>query len=528
MIAPVHKPLHPALKLVNSSLLAKLGELPFDAIAQHPYPLPGADYLTIQSMSPHTAIVGSTGSGKTVLLKHLMSSVLPAPVQEGSLRFRAVIYDPKRELYPFLEGLGISKQQIIVTHPFDSRSASWNLARDFVEPAQIEELAEMIVPKSDSKSSAPGNEFFESTSRIIFQDITESLRILRPNNWELRDIVESVSSLPRLKTILSRTSEGKDSWNAYLSPLERDRQDRTALSIHASLMTYARPFRSLAALWNNAEREFSLEQWHTSSGILLLGADPSRNRTMQRVNQLLMKRVSQLALSRNEERPVDLTWFFLDEVREAGKLEGLRRLMTEGRSKGIRVVLGFQDIEGLYDLYGEHEAEEMIGLCANRIVLHLDTPKTRKWASEFFGQAEVVQPSKGYSDTTGISASSSDSTQWGVGLKDNMLPIEFHNLPLGSLNEGIDFFYAVPGRRNRFHFSSDLFQKAITHETRSNSKAFLKRPASHQKLGKWTKPELESLGLRKKQQPAQKKKTPETDTTEKATSKKEIKTGLLF
>ena len=364
------KPIHPALRFVTSSLLAKNGELDPESIHLHSFPLPGADYLTIQTMSPHTAVVGSTGAGKTIILKHLMSSVLPASVQEGSLRFRAVVYDPKRELYPFLHGMGISQQQIIVTHPFDARSAAWNLAEDFVEPAQIEELAEMIVPKSDSKSVAPGNEFFESTSRIIFQDIIEGLMEAKPGDWELRDIIESVSSLGRLKKILRKTPGGRDSWNAYLSPLERDRQDRTALSIHASLMTYARPFRSLAALWNHTEQQFSLERWHTSSGILLLGADPSRDRTLQRVNQLLMKRICQLTLSRDEERPIDLTWFFLDEVREAGKLDGLRRLMTEGRSKGVRVVLGFQDIEGMYELYGEHQAEEMVGLCANRLILH--------------------------------------------------------------------------------------------------------------------------------------------------------------
>lgn len=515
-----NKPHHPALKLVNSSLLAKNGELPRETVFEYPFPLPGADYLTIQTMSPHTAVIGATGTGKTIILKHLMSSVLPASVQEGTLRFRAVIYDPKRELYPFLNGLGISKQQIIVTHPFDARSAAWNLAQDFVEPAQIEELAEMIVPKSDSKSVAPGNEFFESTSRIIFQDVIQGLIAVRPHDWELRDIVESISSLNRLKAILRKTPDGADSWNAYLSPLERDRHDRTALSIHASLMTYSRPFRSLAALWNHAERQFSLEQWHCSSGIILLGADPSRDRTMQRVNQLLMKRASQLTLSRNEERPLDLTWFFLDEIREAGRLDGLRRLMTEGRSKGIRVVLGFQDIEGMYELYGEHQAEEMIGLCANRLVLHLDNPKTRKWASEFFGEAEVVQPTKGFADTTGYTSSSSDSTQYGLGLKANMLPIEFHNLPLGNPTDGVELFFSVPGRRNRYHFSSELAQQAIAYESRSESPAFVPRPASHQKLKRWTPEELQSIGLRRKLSKGKSKKLPVTE--------KEIKTGLLF
>ena len=74
---------------------------------------------------------------------------LPGPAESGGLRFRALIYDPKRELYPFLCAIGIPEDQIIVTHPFDARAAAWDLARDFQEPAQIEELTELLVPKKN-------------------------------------------------------------------------------------------------------------------------------------------------------------------------------------------------------------------------------------------------------------------------------------------------------------------------------------------------------------------------------------------
>ncbi|MFX8836738.1 type IV secretion system DNA-binding domain-containing protein, partial [Acinetobacter baumannii] len=58
-------------------------------------------------------------------------------------------------------------------------------------------------------------------------------------------------------------------------------------------------------------------------------------------------------------------WFFLDEVREAGELDGLSRLMTKGRSKGACVVLGFQDIDGMRDVYGDQVANEICAQCNN-------------------------------------------------------------------------------------------------------------------------------------------------------------------
>jgi len=522
------KPTHTALGLENASLIASRDtELARQFLGQR-FPLPGTTGLTFGTMAPHTAVIGSSGAGKTLVLKHLMASVLQAPPEQGGLAFRAVIYDPKRELYPFLHGLGISEHHIIVTNPFDARSASWNLAKDFVDDAQIEELAEMLVPTKNHQANS-GGEFFESTSRVIFQEVIESLREVRPESWNLRDIIEAVSSPVRLKAVLRKTSSGRDIWRTYFRLTDNGGQDKTAQSILSSLMTYARPFRSLAALWQHAEREFTLESWHTGSGILLLGSDPSRNKVMQRLNLLLMKRVSQLVLGRNDERPTDLTWFFLDEVREAGKLDGLRRLMTEGRSKGARVVMGFQDIQGMYSVYGEHEAEEMVGLCANRLVMHLDTPKTRKWISEFFGDEEIVQPTRGKSQSHGRDTTNSDSTQWGIGLRGNVLPIELHQLPMGSLENGVDLFFAIPARRNFYHFSAELARAAARHETQSDAVTVESRPMTHQKMIRWDAADKADFGIKTKPRPELSKSgSPKSKGPRRRIEKtRTIKTGQL-
>ena len=441
------RPIHQALQSTTWAQMIRSGQEAGPGLFTRTFPLPGASYLTIENMPPHTAIVGSTGSGKTIIQKHLMSSVLPAPIEKGGLAFRSVVYDPKRELFPFLCKLGIPQSQIIVTQPFDRRSACWDLAADFQEPAQIEELAEMIIPEAKHQSE---NSFFSDTCRIILAEVIGTLHEIRPRQWDLRDVCNICLSLDYLKSILTKTPVGQYSWETYLKPIESEYGDRTAQSILASLATHIKPFQSLAALWHNAEKSFSLERWHKGSGLLLIGADPRRERTLQRLNQLLIRRICQYLLGRDEENSEDLTWFFMDELREAGKLNGIRQLLTEGRSKGARVVVGFQDIEGLYSLYDEHEAEEMIGLCANRVALHLDNPKTRKWASEFFGEAEEYLPGRNKSDTHGREKTTNDGITFGLGLRANVLPIQFHNLPLGNLVDGVKGWYAIPGKRISF------------------------------------------------------------------------------
>ncbi|MCS7466279.1 type IV secretion system DNA-binding domain-containing protein [Stieleria sp. ICT_E10.1] len=496
------KPDHPALDLFNSSLHWKdqYGEevVARDFLREVVFPMPGAE-TNIVDMAPHTAIVGSTGSGKTILLKHFMRSLLSAPYEEGGLQFRAVVYDPKRELFPFLRMMQIPESQIIVTHPFDSRSASWDIAADFTEPAQIEELAELIVPKAENPIHGEGAHFFDNSARIIVQDVIEVFHHIRPRLWELRDVVEVLVNLDYLRAVLAKTSSGRDTWTAYLEPLDRDRGDRTGNSILATLHSYARPFQSLASLWHRAERKFSLDQWHVGSGILLLGADPRRERTLQRINRLLLRRISQLVLGRGDERPIDLTWFFLDEIREAGKLHGLRQLMTEGRSKGARVVLGFQDIEGLYSLYGEHEAGEMVGLCANQLLLHIDNPKTRTWASDFMGEAEIPDVSKTESETQSRDGPTwSRSMQLSVGMRPNVLPVEFHKLPLGNPFRGVPAWFAVPGTRNKAILDSEAAKEAVFFEESCEAEAFSARPSADQQRCVWGAEDLQRFDLNTK------------------------------
>ena len=288
-------------------------------------------------MAPHTALIGSSGSGKTLFQKGWMAAALPGPTESGGLRFRALIYDPKRELYPFLCAIGIPEDQIIVTHPFDARAAAWDLARDFQEPAQIEELTELLVPKKEYTQSE-SSEFFDRATRIILQDLIAGLIDTSSDNWDLRDITECCQNLSFIEQLLDRTPNGRDTWRAFFKTDDARLSD----NIRASIVAAVRPFQTLASIWHRSPRRFSLERWSSGSGILLLGADPRRETTMQRLNQLMFRRVSQLVLGRAEENPADLTFFFLDEVREAGKLGGLRQLLTESRSKGGRVVLGFQ------------------------------------------------------------------------------------------------------------------------------------------------------------------------------------------
>ena len=78
-----------------------------DKIDEHTIPFP-KQRLRLNRTAPHFALVGSSGSGKTIVQKLWMQAILP--ISGAGLLYRSLVYDPKRELYPFLIGLGNSRR----------------------------------------------------------------------------------------------------------------------------------------------------------------------------------------------------------------------------------------------------------------------------------------------------------------------------------------------------------------------------------------------------------------------------------
>jgi hypothetical protein len=116
--------------------------------------------------------------------------------------------------------------------------------------------------------------------------------------------------------------------------------------------------------------------------------------------------MSLLLVNKRDERPggnapgeVESNWVFLDEIREIGKLQGYHELANKGRSKGVRLVLGFQSIEGMKTEHGDHAADEIANLCAHRTFLHTTSVNTRKWEAEQVGTVVVDETVFNFSNT---------------------------------------------------------------------------------------------------------------------------------
>ena len=285
-------------------------------------PFFGMTHIPERAATTHFLFVGATGSGKTLSLRMLMESVLPV---KDSMDTRALIYDAKQDMLSVLEGMKLGCP-IYILNPFDKRCAAWDMAGDITSPSSADQLATILIPE-EKNSSSP---YFSDAARALMSGVIVSLMRTAPGAWEFRDVIYALKNAERLKKLLSRTKETEDLIPQYFS------NERTANDVISTVATKIQRYQYIAAAWSRAQQKISLTKWVTENSILVLGNDEATRSALDAINRVIFKRITELVLAQSESH-TRRTWVFLDELRQAGKLDGLNSLLTMGRSKGACV-----------------------------------------------------------------------------------------------------------------------------------------------------------------------------------------------
>lgn len=362
-------------------------------------------------------VVGAPGSGKTLTLETFMHPLLPRIVPGSNTR--ALIYDAKCDLLSYLSRLQIPRERVHVLNPFDRRSVAWNMAADIDCPAVAQQVAATLIPTEEGP-----NRFFSDAARALLAGVFNALILNAPEVWTFRDVIVTMQNVERLRRVLSRHAVTQPLIDEYFEPRETFRNIRSTIS------SYMAGYQTVASLWHRSHREppLSLKEWVRGDSILVLGNDDSLRAPLDAVNRVIFQRATELLLSRTDDNP-GRTWVILDELKEAGRLDALPRLLTKGRSFGIRAAIGFQDISGLQSTYGEKLASEIVAMCANISILRLNSHPTAEWAAHLIGEAELQEETVSTTTTDG-QYSTSTTTSEHIIKREAVLASELMTLPL--------------------------------------------------------------------------------------------------
>lgn len=437
----------------------------------------GGVQLPKHAETSHFMCCGTTGSGKSLTLGRLMREALKG-AQVGCDR-RALVYDAKTEMASELSALGL-EVPVVYLNPFDERCSQWDMSADITSPVTALQVASNFIPEDEGSS----NRYFTDTARDLLREVMMSF-IRSGSEWALRDVLLAMRSKKRLEAVLGKTTEGAEL-------LEMHGADARAFhNVLSTARSRLAPFEPVAAMWSRAKTKVSLRDWVTGDIVLVLGNDDSARAAVDAVNRLVFRRCVELSL-RQPNSKTRRTWFFLDEVREAGKLDGLSSLLNKGRSRGCCVALGFQDIHGLKAVYGPEVALEILGQCSQKAILRLESEATAKWGSASIGQYEQVDVMQAQSGGLSKDGRRSSSEQWRTA--DLVMPSELLGLPVTSMRRGLTGYFLTPFV-GTFRKTMPLKELITERPAKELAPDFIERSESDQYLEAWGVSDCIRLGL---------------------------------
>jgi len=315
-----------------------------------------------------TAIIGSPGSGKTQVINQMIESIM-------ARNEKMIVWDIKGTYIQAFAG----EPGVSILCPWDKRSIWWRLGADVLRPLDCQQAADILIPKNPKEHDP----HFPDSARNVLSAVLIQLDAMR-SKWGWQDLWDAISKgKDGLYTFLQLSKEGR----AASAAIGGD--TKAAHDVYATLMTAMQPAIWLPKAWGN--EGISLREWvkDPNSKILIIGGMVENEKlaalTARLALQILVNEV--LAMPDNLERRV---WLFLDELAALGYHKTLVDAFTTGRSKGLCVVTGLQDIGRIEHIYGYELAKSLFNVFSTFVFLRCVDPATSQWASETIGYQETA------------------------------------------------------------------------------------------------------------------------------------------
>ena len=305
-------------------------------------------------LSKHVLLLGAIGSGKTNVFNHFIRNI------RGSMNSNdiMIIFDPKGDYYEKFYRDG----DIVISN--DSRcNAYWNIFNEVRTDSHIEEnvyeISNFLFKDKIKKSSNP---FFPSAAKDIFAALM--LYVIR-NKFE-----KGMNNLALRRNIDYKTEQDFREFFSHFTDLKginsyigEDAKGQTQ-----GVMSEFRQTAREVFIGNfNQIGDFSIRQAVKNKGnkVIFIEYDLSVGKTLAPVYSLLLDLAIKEALCRKEDE--GNVYFVLDEFRLMSALDHMDNGINFGRSLGAKFILGLQNVEQIYDVYGEYAGRSILSGCSTLI-----------------------------------------------------------------------------------------------------------------------------------------------------------------
>jgi hypothetical protein len=344
--------------MVTADKLKKITQEKDEQVSVAGFPMP----TRVEGL--HLLITGSTGAGKTVLIRELFYS--------AKLRGdRVCVLDPNGELYS-----KFARDGDVLLNPYDNRTQGWSFFNEIRNEYDFKRYTLSIIPKAKDA----GAEEWRSYARLLFQETARKLSMIGTPSMEELFRWTTIADPKDLKKFLAGTAAESMFVGA----------DKALASARFVLSEFLPEHLTMP------KGSFSIRAWleDPKGGDLYITWREDQAPALKPLISAWTDVFCTSILSLPESRTRRM-WLFMDELASLYKLPTLMDALTKGRKHGLRVVAGLQTVAQLNLIYGDDEAQALRASFRSLVVMggaHTD-PETCEEMSKSLGEHEVERDS---------------------------------------------------------------------------------------------------------------------------------------
>jgi type IV secretory pathway TraG/TraD family ATPase VirD4 len=327
------------------------------------------------TLGKHLLFLGGIGTGKTNALFQVMRQIRQSLAGDDVL----VVFDTKgdfrREFY--------RQGDIVISNDETATGAAgadfWNIIGEIEKGEHLEEyiveISKTLFKEKIENSSQP---FFPNAAKDIFSALlTHAVRSGEiKTNFGLRQLFDSCN-VSEIVRILSQHGD-LQSITSYIS----DPKSAQTQGVLSELQQMTREifignFRKKGTL--------SMRELVRNKGgkIVFVEYDLGIGGALTPIYRLLFDLAIKEALSRSKSN--GNVWFVCDEFRLLPQLQHMEDAVNFGRSLGVKFLIGIQNVEQVYEAYGESKAKSIMSGFLTNVVFRVNDATSREYARDLFG-----------------------------------------------------------------------------------------------------------------------------------------------
>lgn len=338
-------------------------------------------------LSRHIMLLGGIGTGKTNAFFQMVSQLNRSLTKDDVM----IIFDTKGDFYKafYQPGDVVISNDGTAVGP-DGQPDYWNIFNEVAadqEYASVMEIAKSLFKQACEKTNQV---FFPNAARDIFMAaMLHFLRFARATGKE-----QFLNNNELIRFIRSRTSKDlREMLNSY--------EDMRAMTSYISNDSSPQTQGVLSEL-QQIVRDIFVGNFGKKGTLglrdlvrrkggrkIFIEYDLSYGELLTPIYSLMFDMAIKEALGRS--RSEGHVYFITDEFRLLPNLEHVDDAVNFGRSLGIRFMIGIQNVEQIYDNYGEERAHSIMSGFLTSLNFRVNDPKSREYIKEQFGRNRKVE-----------------------------------------------------------------------------------------------------------------------------------------